>query len=117
MSPGIRRPVLVVGIMLAAAGYAATKEWEWQSDADALPLLQVSQIDAGRPRAARRELAGRGPDGSARPDLPGLGRPHYRAGPAPSARKLNVALTGSEGDGICAGRAGSGCASRTALST
>lgn len=45
MSPGIRRPVLVVAIILAAAGYAATKEWEWQSDADALPLLQVSQIE------------------------------------------------------------------------
>jgi hypothetical protein len=55
MNAGIRRPVLVVAILLAAAGYAATKEWEWQADADPLPLLRVSQIergDAGGPRDA-----------------------------------------------------------------
>src|SRR5512132_375040 len=34
MSGGIRRPVLVLSILLAAVGYAATKEWEWQADAD-----------------------------------------------------------------------------------
>ena len=43
MSVRIRRPVLVVGILLVAAGYAATKEWEWQADADALPLVRVAQ--------------------------------------------------------------------------
>ena len=47
MNAGITRPVVVVGILLAAAGYAATKEWEWQADADPLPLLRVSQIDRG----------------------------------------------------------------------
>jgi len=47
MNAGIKRPVLVLGILLAAAGYAATKEWEWQADADPLPLLRVSQIDRG----------------------------------------------------------------------
>jgi len=41
MNAGIRRPVLVVGILLVAMGYAATKEWEWQADADALPLVRV----------------------------------------------------------------------------
>jgi hypothetical protein len=53
MSGGIRRPVLVLSILLAAVGYAATKEWEWQADADPLPLLQISQVergDAGGPR-------------------------------------------------------------------
>jgi hypothetical protein len=55
MNAGINRPVLVVAILLAAAGYAATKEWEWQADADPLPLLRVSQIEggpAGGPRDA-----------------------------------------------------------------
>jgi len=47
MSGGIRRPVLVLSILLAAVGYAATKEWEWQADADPLPLLQVSQVERG----------------------------------------------------------------------
>jgi hypothetical protein len=47
MSAGIRRPVLVVGILLAALGYAATKEWEWQADTDPLPLLRVSQVERG----------------------------------------------------------------------
>jgi len=53
MNAGIKRPVVVVGILLAAAGYAATKEWEWQADADPLPLLRVSQIEraeTGGPR-------------------------------------------------------------------
>jgi hypothetical protein len=45
MNSGITRPVVVVAILLAAAGYAATKEWEWQADADPLPLLRVSQIE------------------------------------------------------------------------
>lgn len=45
MSAGIRRPVLVVGILLVAVGYAATKEWEWQADADALPLVRVAQAE------------------------------------------------------------------------
>jgi hypothetical protein len=47
MNAGIKRPVVVMVILLAAAGYAATKEWEWQADADPLPLLRVSQIDRG----------------------------------------------------------------------
>lgn len=45
MNAGIKRPVLVVAILLAAVGYAATKEWEWQADVDPLPLLHVSQIE------------------------------------------------------------------------
>jgi hypothetical protein len=52
MSAGIRRPVLVVGILLVAAGYAATKEWEWQADAGALPLVRVAQeeqVDSSLP--------------------------------------------------------------------
>ena len=52
MNAGISRPIVVVGILLAAAGYAATKEWEWQADADPLPLLRVSQIESGGPRDA-----------------------------------------------------------------
>lgn len=47
MNRGIRRPVLVVGILLAAVGYAATKEWEWQADADSLPLVRVAQVERG----------------------------------------------------------------------
>lgn len=52
MNAGIKRPVLVVAILLAAAGYAATKEWEWQANADPLPLLRVSQIE-GAPAGPR----------------------------------------------------------------
>jgi hypothetical protein len=55
MNKGIKRPVVVMAILLAAAGYTATKEWEWQAGADPLPLLRVSQIergDAGGPRDA-----------------------------------------------------------------
>ena len=55
MSARIRRPVLVVGILLVAVGYAATKEWEWQADADALPLVRVAQeerADSSIPRDA-----------------------------------------------------------------
>jgi len=51
MKAGIRRPVLVIGILLAAAGYAATKEWQWQADADVLPLVRVAQVeDSSAPR-------------------------------------------------------------------
>jgi hypothetical protein len=50
MNTGIKRPVLVVAILLTAAGYAATKEWEWQADADPMPLLRVSQIERTDPR-------------------------------------------------------------------
>jgi hypothetical protein len=53
MNTGIRRPVLVVAILLAAAGYAATKEWEWQADADTMPLLHVAQIDRGAAGGSR----------------------------------------------------------------
>ena len=49
MNAGIKRPVLVGAILLAAVGYAATKEWEWQADTDPLPLLRVSQIERGAP--------------------------------------------------------------------
>ena len=45
MRGGIGRPILVLSILLAAVGYAATKEWEWQADADSLPLLRVSQVE------------------------------------------------------------------------
>ncbi len=47
MNAGIRRPVLVVGILLVVIGYAATKEWEWQADADALPIVRVAQEERG----------------------------------------------------------------------
>jgi hypothetical protein len=60
MNAGIKRPVVVVGILLAAAGYAATKEWQWQADADPLPLLRVAQIeqaDTGGPRDGWRAAA------------------------------------------------------------
>jgi hypothetical protein len=40
MTAEIVRPALVVGILLAAASYVATKEW--QAD---LPLLPVAQIE------------------------------------------------------------------------
>jgi len=40
----IGRPALVVGILLVAASYAATKEWQWQFQADP-PLMPVAQID------------------------------------------------------------------------
>lgn len=53
MNAGIKRPVLVVAILLAAVGYAATKEWEWQADADALPLVRIAQeerADSSIPR-------------------------------------------------------------------
>jgi hypothetical protein len=43
MSVGFIRPILVVGILLAAGSYAATKEWQWQADADAVPLVQVTE--------------------------------------------------------------------------
>jgi len=55
MNAGIKRPVLVVAILLAAAGYAATKEWEWQTDADPLPLLHVSQIERADTGSLRAE--------------------------------------------------------------
>ena len=42
MTAEIVRPTLVIGILLAAASYAATKEWQWQGD---LPLLPVAQIE------------------------------------------------------------------------
>lgn len=51
MSAGIERPVLVLGIVLAVVGYAATKEWEWQVGADPLPLVRIAQTeDASAPR-------------------------------------------------------------------
>lgn len=56
MRAGIIRPVLVVGILLAAGSYAATKEWQWQADADPVPLLRVAQPEregADAPRGAR----------------------------------------------------------------
>ncbi|MGH7412824.1 MAG: hypothetical protein ACREKJ_01310 [Candidatus Rokuibacteriota bacterium] len=42
MSPRAVRPVVVMGILLTALGYAATKEWQWQADAG--PLLRVAQV-------------------------------------------------------------------------
>jgi hypothetical protein len=45
MSAGMKRPVVVLGILLAAAGYAATKEWEWQAGADPLPIVQIAQLE------------------------------------------------------------------------
>jgi hypothetical protein len=42
MSVEFMRPILVAGILLAAGSYAATKEWQWQADADAVPLVQVA---------------------------------------------------------------------------
>ena len=43
MNVGFIRPILVAGILLAAGSYAATKEWQWQADADAVPLVQVAE--------------------------------------------------------------------------
>jgi len=43
MSVGIVRPVLVAGILLAAASYAATKEWQWQADADVVSFMRVAE--------------------------------------------------------------------------
>jgi len=43
MNAGIKRPVVVMGILLAAAGYAATKEWEWQADALTVQPEQIFQ--------------------------------------------------------------------------
>ena len=56
MSTGIKRPVLVVAILLAAVGYAATKEWEWQADADGLPVLQVAQLERGDASVPRDDI-------------------------------------------------------------
>jgi hypothetical protein len=53
MSAGTIRPAIVAGILLAAVGYAATKEWQWQADADAVQLMRVAQVEqpgAGAPR-------------------------------------------------------------------
>jgi hypothetical protein len=53
MSMDIVRPVLVMGILLAAGSYAATKEWQWQADADVVPLAQVAEVrDESWPAAA-----------------------------------------------------------------
>ena len=46
MTADIVRPALVVGILLAAASYAATKEWQWQVDLPLLPVTQVEQTDS-----------------------------------------------------------------------
>ena len=45
MSAGMKRPVVVLGILLAAAGYAAAKEWEWQAGADPLPIVRIAQLE------------------------------------------------------------------------
>jgi hypothetical protein len=45
MNGAVKRPVVVMGILLVAAGYAATKEWEWQAGADPLPIVQIAQVD------------------------------------------------------------------------
>ncbi len=45
------RSALVVGILLAAAGYAATKEWQWQADVPLLPVAQVERPDSRLERA------------------------------------------------------------------
>lgn len=42
----IGRPALVVGILLAAASYAATKEWQWQADPPLMPVTQLERTDS-----------------------------------------------------------------------
>jgi hypothetical protein len=42
MTAEIVRPALVVAILLAAASYAATKEWQWRAD---VPLLPDSRLE------------------------------------------------------------------------
>ena len=42
MTTDIVRPALVLGILLAAGSYAATKEWQWEVD---LPLVPVAHIE------------------------------------------------------------------------
>jgi hypothetical protein len=51
MTADIVRPALVVGILLAAASYAATKEWQWQADLPFLPVAQIERIDVPLERA------------------------------------------------------------------
>ncbi|HEY7653626.1 MAG TPA: hypothetical protein VIG07_12455 [Methylomirabilota bacterium] len=51
MTAEIIRPALVVGILLAAASYAATKDWQWQADLPLLPVAQVERPDARLERA------------------------------------------------------------------
>jgi hypothetical protein len=45
MTATIVRPTVVVGILLAAAAYAATKEWQWQVELPLLPMAQVERVD------------------------------------------------------------------------
>jgi hypothetical protein len=48
MTAEIIRPVVLAGVLLAAGGYLATKEWQWRVD---VPLAPAAQV---RPAAPRR---------------------------------------------------------------
>jgi hypothetical protein len=52
MSADIFRPALVVGILLAAGFYAATKEWQWEAAATIVPVAQIERTAAPVPRVA-----------------------------------------------------------------
>jgi hypothetical protein len=45
MSTDIVRPALVLGILLAAGSYAATKEWQWEVDLPLVPVVQIERAD------------------------------------------------------------------------
>jgi len=51
MNTEIIRPALIVGILLAAAGYAATKEWQGQADGLLVPVAQMETARVESPRA------------------------------------------------------------------
>ncbi|MEX2221265.1 MAG: hypothetical protein WEG40_05640 [Candidatus Rokuibacteriota bacterium] len=60
----ITRPVVVIGIVLAAAGYAATKEWQWQEES--LPIVPVAQVE--RVEDSRAAIQWQGDAVTAEPD-------------------------------------------------
>lgn len=45
MTADIVRPMIVVGILLAAAGYAATKELQWEAELPLRPAAPVERIE------------------------------------------------------------------------
>ncbi|HSB42030.1 MAG TPA: hypothetical protein VLK28_09380 [Methylomirabilota bacterium] len=55
MTAEIIRPVVLAGVLLAAAGYLATKEWQWRVD---VPLAPAAEVWPAAPPA---EAAGPGP--------------------------------------------------------
>ena len=56
MSADIVRPAVVVGILLAACSYAATKEWQWQGDVPLVPVAQVERVEPESPPAGTWQI-------------------------------------------------------------